>query len=74
MRSDFLGDCAQFPGLPEALNRAQYLIPRLTRRQRQEAIVLPLDSVGVDVTPALVQRLLNDAGDAPISCRPCSTR
>jgi len=65
MRSDFLGDCAQFPGLPEALNRAQYLIPRLTRRQRQEAIVLPLDSVGVDVTPALVQRLLNDAGDTP---------
>jgi energy-coupling factor transporter ATP-binding protein EcfA2 len=65
MRSDFLGDCAQFPGLPEALNRAQYLIPRLTRWQREEAIALPLDSVGADISPPLVQRLLNDAGDSP---------
>ena len=24
MRSDYLGDCAQFSGLPEALNRGQY--------------------------------------------------
>ena len=28
MRSDFLGDCTQFAGLAEALNRSQYLIPR----------------------------------------------
>src|SRR5260370_337672 len=25
MRSDFLGDCAQFQGLPEAINDGQYL-------------------------------------------------
>jgi ABC-type cobalamin/Fe3+-siderophores transport system ATPase subunit len=31
MRSDFLGDCAQFFGLPEAINRGQYLVPRMTR-------------------------------------------
>ena len=31
MRSDFLGDCATFAGLPEALNRSQYLTPRLSR-------------------------------------------
>ena len=31
MRSDFLGDCAQFHGLPEAINEGQYLVPRLTR-------------------------------------------
>ena len=28
MRSDYLGECAQFPGLPEALNESQYLVPR----------------------------------------------
>jgi predicted ATPase len=32
MRSDFLGDCTQFPGLAEAINRSLYLVPRLTRR------------------------------------------
>jgi len=31
MRSDYLGDCSQFWGLPEAINESQYLIPRLTR-------------------------------------------
>ena len=29
MRSDFLRDCAQFPGLAEAINTGSYLIPRL---------------------------------------------
>ena len=45
MRSDFLGDCAGSPGLPEALNRGQYLIPRLTRDQREQAIERPLHLV-----------------------------
>src|SRR5262245_17947120 len=31
MRSDFLGDCAKFWDLPEAVSESQYLIPRLTR-------------------------------------------
>ena len=26
MRSDFLGECAQFHGLPEAINRGQFLV------------------------------------------------
>ena len=30
MRSDFLGDCALFTGLPEAINDGQYLTPRLS--------------------------------------------
>ena len=63
MRSDYLGDCAEFRDLPETLNECQYLIPRMTRQQRQEAIELPLGRVGI--SPSLVQRLLNDAGDEP---------
>jgi hypothetical protein len=65
MRSDFLGDCAEFVGLPEALNRSQYLVPRLTREDRQEAIVGPARVAGTRITARLVQRVLNDAGDDP---------
>ena len=38
MRSDFLGDCTQFPGLAEAINAGQYLVPRMTRDERRAAI------------------------------------
>ena len=31
MRSDFIGDCMEYPGLPEAVNNGQYLVPRMTR-------------------------------------------
>jgi hypothetical protein len=63
MRSDYLGECAEFRDLPEALNECQDLIPRMTRAQRKEAIEVPLGQVGI--APSLVQRLLNDAGDEP---------
>ena len=33
MRSDHLGDCDDFLGLPEALNESQYLVPRLNRER-----------------------------------------
>src|SRR5258705_8095421 len=29
MRSDFIGDCVQFYGLPESMNQSQYLVPWL---------------------------------------------
>lgn len=65
MRSDFLGDCALFTGLPETLNEAQFLTPRLTREQRREAIVGPAQVYGDRVEPALVNQLLNDMGADP---------
>ena len=65
MRSDYLGDCAQFRDLPEALNDGQYLIPRMTRDQRRQAIEGPVAVGGGEIAPRLVQRLLNDVGDDP---------
>jgi hypothetical protein len=65
MRSDFLGDCALFMGLPEALNQSQFLTPRLTRDQRAEAIVGPANVFGDKIEPALVNHLLNDMGSGP---------
>jgi WD40 repeat protein/energy-coupling factor transporter ATP-binding protein EcfA2 len=65
MRADFLGDCARFRGLAEAINQGEYLIPRLTRSQMQRAIIGPVCVGGGEMTPRLVQRLLNDAGEDP---------
>jgi hypothetical protein len=65
MRSDFLGDCAQFPGLAEAINEGQYLVPRLTRDERKAAITGPVGVGGGRISPVLLTRLLNDGGDNP---------
>jgi tetratricopeptide (TPR) repeat protein len=65
MRSDFLGDCARFPGLPEAINKGQYLVPRLTREERRTAISGPIMVGGGEISPVLLTRLVNDVGDNP---------
>lgn len=65
MRSDFLGDCTEFRGLPEAINEGQYLIPRMIREERREAITGPIAVGGATIAPALLNRLLNDVGDNP---------
>ena len=65
VRSDFLGDCAQYRDLPEAINDGQYLIPRLQREQQRLAITGPVAVGGGKIAPRLVQQLLNDVGDNP---------
>ena len=65
MRSDFIGNCTEFPGLAEAINDGQYLVPRMTREERKAAIVGPVAVGGAEITPRLVLRLLNDVGDNP---------
>jgi WD40 repeat protein len=62
MRSDFIGDCSQFHGLPEAVSAAQFLVPSLTRDQREDVIRKPVEKVGATIDPTLVELLLNDAG------------
>jgi formylglycine-generating enzyme required for sulfatase activity/energy-coupling factor transporter ATP-binding protein EcfA2 len=62
MRSDFLGDCALFPGLPEVLNAGQFLVSRLTPRDIQAAVEGPAQIFDVDLDPRLVTRILNDVG------------
>lgn len=65
MRSDFLGDCTEFRGLPEAINNGDYLVPRMTREERKEAIVAPISVAGANISPRLLNQLLNDVGDNP---------
>ena len=65
MRSDFLGNCTIFPGLPEAINKGLYFIPRLTREQINKAIIGPANVCDGRVDKSLVNHLLNsiDPGD-----------
>ena len=63
MRSDFIGDCAQFPNLTKKINDSHYLIPQMTRSDVQQAIMGPVAVGGGKISPHLVQDLLNDIGD-----------
>ncbi len=65
MRSDFLGECSQFPRLADTVNEGEFLIPRLNRDQRKEAIIGPVKVAGGGITDRLLLRLLNDIGDDP---------
>ena len=60
MRSDFLGDCSEFTGLPEAINEGQYLVPRMTRDEIRDCITRPVAVSTAGISPRLVTRLLND--------------
>ena len=58
MRSEFLGDCARFEGLAEAINRTQYLVPRMDREGLTRAIRRPAQLYGGDVSADLAGRLI----------------
>ncbi len=63
MRSDFLGDCTHFEGLPEAINEGNYLVPKMTTDQIKSAIMGPAAVGGATVSSELVNRLLQDIGE-----------
>jgi tetratricopeptide (TPR) repeat protein/energy-coupling factor transporter ATP-binding protein EcfA2 len=63
MRSDFIGDCMNFPGLPEAVNAGLYLVGRMTRDGVRAAITGPVAVAGGAIAPRLVNQVLNDLGD-----------
>jgi WD40 repeat protein/energy-coupling factor transporter ATP-binding protein EcfA2 len=65
MRSDFIGDCDRFPGLPELICTSQFLTPRLTRKQMELSFGLPAEVQGWSVEPEALNTLLNDCGDSP---------
>lgn len=65
MRSDFIGECAQFQKLTQLINDSHYLIPQMTRNDFRKAIEGPVAVGGGTMTPFLTQQLLNDIGDNP---------
>jgi hypothetical protein len=60
MRSDFVGQCAEFRGLIEQVGASQYFVPRLLRHEFVQVIRDPAELSGNRISERLVQRLLFD--------------
>jgi hypothetical protein len=58
MRSDFLGQCAQFEGFAEVVNRCQYLLPRMDDLSLLRAIHEPAVLYGGKINSAVGDHLL----------------
>ena len=60
MRSDYIGQCAAFRGLPEYIGFSQFFVPRLNRTQLQLVIEEPAGLSGNRITRRLTERLIHD--------------
>jgi energy-coupling factor transporter ATP-binding protein EcfA2 len=60
MRSDYIGQCAAFRGLPEYIGFSQFFVPRLNRTQLQQVIEEPAVLSGNKITRRLTERLIHD--------------
>jgi WD40 repeat protein/ABC-type dipeptide/oligopeptide/nickel transport system ATPase subunit len=58
MRSEFLGHCARYKGLAEAVNRTQYLLPQMERAALIRAICEPALLKEGEVSRALAERVI----------------
>ena len=66
MRSEFLGHCDAFHGLPEAINDSQFLTPADDARSSARGHRRPGPNCAVaEVEPVLVNRILNEIGTDP---------
>jgi hypothetical protein len=61
MRSEFLGNCARYPGLAEAINETQYLLPNMARADLVRAIRNPAEVFDGSVDHDLAERIADDA-------------
>jgi hypothetical protein len=61
MRSEFLGNCARYRGLAEAINHTQYLLPNMERTDLIRAIREPAEVFEGSVDHALAERMADDA-------------
>ncbi|MGW0565550.1 nSTAND1 domain-containing NTPase [Streptomyces sp. NPDC003016] len=65
VRADFLGRCAEHPGLTTALQDATLLAGPMSRAELREAIVRPAAADGLIVERSLTDRLLDEVEGAP---------
>lgn len=63
MRSDFLGNCTEFNGLPEAINNGQYLVSKMNAAEQQDAILRALNIQNVKLSADLTTQLSNDINE-----------
>ena len=60
MRSDYIGQCAAFRGLPEYIGFSQFFVPRLKRKDLKQVIEEPAILSGNRISQRLIERLVYD--------------
>jgi hypothetical protein len=60
MRSDYISQSGAFKGLPEAISYSEFFVPRLQRKELQEAIKQPAELSGCKVSDRLCEHLINE--------------
>ena len=65
IRSDFVGNCSNYQTLTEYINLSHYLVPQMSRESYRSAILGPTSLTDAQVSPDVVQEILNHIGDKP---------
>lgn len=60
MRSDYVGQCATFRGLPEHIGFSQFFVPRLKRKEVHQVIEEPATLSGNKISNRLIEALINE--------------
>lgn len=60
MRSDYVGQCASFRGLPEYIGFSQFFVPRLKRKEVHQVIEEPAMLSGNKISNRLIETLINE--------------
>jgi len=63
LRSDYIGDCAQYRGLTELINNSNYLIPHMSEDDYRDVIVEPVKYAGATIETELVDLLISEIGE-----------
>lgn len=60
MRSDYIGQCADFRGLPEFIGFSQFFVPRLKRKEIHQVIEEPAVLSGSKISNRLTETLISE--------------
>lgn len=63
MRSDYIGQCSAFRGLPEYIGFSQFFVPRLKRKDLKQVIEEPALLSGNRISQRLIERLVYDIAE-----------
>jgi energy-coupling factor transporter ATP-binding protein EcfA2 len=63
MRSDYIGQCSAFRGLPEYIGFSQFFVPRLKRKDLKQVIEEPAILSGNKISQRLIERLVYDIAE-----------
>lgn len=63
MRSDYIGQCSAFRGLPEYIGFSQFFVPRLKRKDLKQVVEEPAILSGNRISQRLIERLVYDLAE-----------